>query len=142
MEYNIRMASPSLRQQVEQLRRKGKTYSEIKNSLSAYIPKSTLSYWCRGIPLPKDYHLKVRKLNELNFAKAREVSSRNRKEKREELLKGFDLKNKTLLRFFAESGHARKITLTILYLAEGSKSARGSLMFGNSDPAIVRMFVT
>src|SRR3989344_4731505 len=37
--------------------------------------------------------------------------------------------------------HSRKIVLVILYLAEGSKSARGSLMFGNSDPAVVLMFI-
>ncbi len=131
----------SLRQQAEQLRRKGKTYSEIKSLLKTNTPKSTLSYWCRNITLPKSYNAKVQRLNKLNFAKAREVSSRNRGERREAFFKDMDSRNKGLLRFFANNDYSRKITLSILYLAEGSKSARGSLMFGNSDPAIVLMFV-
>ncbi len=130
-----------LRRQAQQLRQRGKTYSEIKTLLRVDIPKSTLSYWCRNIILPKSYHAKVRRLNELSFVKAREISSKNRKEKREIFLKDLDLKNKRLLNFFACNGYSRKIVLAVLYLAEGSKTARGSLMFGNSDRAIVLMFV-
>ncbi|MDP1690124.1 MAG: hypothetical protein Q8L52_02910 [bacterium] len=129
------------RQKAEQLRRKGKTYSEIKSFLKKDIPKSTLAYWCRDIPLPKSYHTKVRRLNELNFAKAQAISSKNREEKREAFFKDLDIQNNNLLDTFAENKHGRKIVLAVLYLAEGSKTARGSLMFGNSDPSVVRMFV-
>ncbi|MDE1919317.1 MAG: hypothetical protein KGH56_01320 [Patescibacteria group bacterium] len=135
------MSSVSLRQRVEQLREKGKTFSEIKRLLQTDIPKSTLSYWCRDIPLPKSYHSKVQRLNKLNFANARRISSKNRKERREIFFKDLDMKNEPLLSSFEKSEHARKISLIILYLAEGSKTDRGSLMFGNSDPAIVVMFV-
>lgn len=130
-----------MRQQAEQLRRKGKTFSEIKNLLKTNIPKSTLSYWCRNVLLSKNYYARVQRLNKLNLAEGRKISSRNRKERRESFLKDVDIKNHALYNIFANDNHSRKIALTILYLAEGSKTARGGLMFGNSDPAIVRMFV-
>lgn len=133
-----------LQQQIKQFRRNGRTYSEIKSLLKIVqidIPKSTIAYWCRGVPLPKSYQSKVKRLNKLNLAMGRKISSRNRKEKRETFLEGVDINNRNLYRHFANNSNSRKITLAILYLAEGSKTARGSLMFGNSDPAVVRMFV-
>ncbi len=135
------MSSIFIRQQAQQLREKGKTYSEIKNLLRVDIPKSTLAYWCRDVLLPRNYHSRVRKLNELNLAKGRKISSKNRKEKRETFFKELDIRNKPLLNSFLKDKYPRKIALVVLYLAEGSKTARGSLMFGNSDPAIVLMFV-
>lgn len=136
------MHSTHLRRQVLLLRQKGKTYSEIQTLLRTSIPKGTLSYWCRNISLPTSYLSKLRRLNKLNFAKAREISLKNRKRRREAFFKSLDIQNGALLLSFANDGCSRKIALTILYLAEGSKTARGSLMFGNSDPAIIRMFVT
>ncbi len=34
-----------------------------------------------------------------------------------------------------------KLMLVMLYLGEGAKNKKGSLMLGNSDPAIVRLFL-
>jgi hypothetical protein len=34
-----------------------------------------------------------------------------------------------------------KIALAMLYLGEGSKCTKGSLMFGNSNPGIIRLFL-
>jgi len=34
-----------------------------------------------------------------------------------------------------------KIALAMLYLGEGSKNQRGSLMFGNSDPSVISLFL-
>ncbi|HCR52581.1 TPA: hypothetical protein DIV48_02975 [Candidatus Kaiserbacteria bacterium] len=135
------MLPVSSQERAAQLRRKGKTYSEIKRLLKIDIPKSTLSYWCRNITLPRSYHVKVQKLNKLNFAKAQEISSRKRKERQQAFFESLDAQNKDLLHVFAADNRTRKIVLAVLYLAEGSKSSRGSLMFGNSDPAIVLMFV-
>jgi NMD protein affecting ribosome stability and mRNA decay len=134
------MLSIVLRQHAEQLRRKGKTFSEIKSLLKINIPKSTLSYWCRNVPVPKSYHAKVQRLNKLNFAKAQQISSKNRREQRESFIKDIDSKNEGLLKFFAENEYSRMLSLAVLYLAEGSKT-RSSVMFGNSDPAVIVMFV-
>ncbi|MDD2657639.1 MAG: hypothetical protein PHD04_03205 [Candidatus Pacebacteria bacterium] len=135
------MLQQSLRQKVEQLRQKGKTYSEIMSLLKTVIPKSTLSYWCRNITVPTSYHSKVKKLNAYNLAAGRKISSNNRKEARKSFLENVDVKNNKLLESFSKDIDSRKIALVILYLGEGSKTARGSLMFGNSDPAVVSMFV-
>lgn len=135
------MSSIFTRRQVQQLREKGKTYSEIKKLLRVDIPKSTLAYWCRDVLLPRNYYSRVRKLNKSNLAKGREISSKNRKDNREAFFKELDIRNKPLLNYFLKDKYTRKVALVVLYLAEGSKTARGSLMFGNSDPAIVLMFV-
>ena len=34
-----------------------------------------------------------------------------------------------------------KLLLTCLYLSEGGKTTKGSLMFGNSDPLIIKLFI-
>jgi hypothetical protein len=135
------MSPVSIQQQAQQLRKNGKTFPEIKKLLGVNIPKSTLSYWCRNVSLSRKYLLKVKRLNKLNLARGREISSKNRKKKQEAFLKIVDTNNKNLYSVFADHNDTRRIALAILYLAEGSKTARGSLMFGNSDPAIVRMFV-
>ena len=43
----------------KELRRQGKTYSEIKAILKTNIPKSTLSSWFKDIRKPKQYLEKV-----------------------------------------------------------------------------------
>ena len=34
-----------------------------------------------------------------------------------------------------------KIAFAMLYLGEGAKKTRGSLMFGNSDPLVIRLYL-
>ncbi len=40
-----------------------------------------------------------------------------------------------------ENFNVQKITLATLYMGEGGKTRRSSLMFGNSDPLLIRMFL-
>lgn len=122
------------------MRASGNTYTEINNALKSSIPKSTLSNWCKNIQLPENYHEKVRKLNKLSFEKAREISTANRQRNREVFFHNLDVNNVMLFEIFKNNVNVRKIVLAILYLAEGSKTARGSLMFGNSDPSVVKIF--
>lgn len=135
------MESLSIRKQVQQLRKKGKTYSEIRRILKINTPKSTLSYWCRNVSLPKGYRQKILELNKFNFSKARTIALAVKNMERELFFKDIDNKNKSLFTLFDKNLRVRKMVLAILYLAEGSKTARGSLMFGNSDPHVVNMFV-
>lgn len=130
-----------LREQARLLREKGKTYSEIQESLRTNIPKSTLSYWCRGVVLPKKYAERLKAIQEENLGRGRETSRENKQKKRLLFLNKIDIRNKALLRRFSGDQNARKMALAILYLGEGSKTNRGSLMFGNSDPLVVCMFV-
>ncbi len=66
-----------------ELRKQGKTYSEIQRELAIKVPKSTLSFWLHDIPQSVEQlnnAIKVNKSN-LNLArgKAREVNLKKRK---------------------------------------------------------------
>ena len=131
----------SLQTKVRELRSQGRTYLEIREALGVDIPKSTLSDWCRTVTVPHHFVQKVKNLNKLSLAKAREIANDLRKQKRVTFFQALDAKNQDLLSLFDKDKHTRKITLAVLYLAEGSKTARGSLMFGNSDPLIIELFI-
>lgn len=129
-----------LKEKAKNLRKKGKTYQEIQGELCLKLPKSTLSYWCKDISLPNGYGDRIDAYNKFNLEKAREIAYAIHREKRNEYLKSVINRNKHL-EFILRNKDVAKITLAILYLGEGSKGQRGSLMFGNSDPLIISLFV-
>ncbi|MCX6766823.1 MAG: hypothetical protein NT170_03565 [Candidatus Moranbacteria bacterium] len=135
------MKRPSVKQKALNLRKQGKTYQEIARSLKVSLPKSTLSYWCRSIPLPNGYDRKVREYNLSNLGKARKVALQIQKKKRKDYLELLRGRNTHLARLIKDPNIA-KIALAVLYLGEGRKNIkRSSLMFGNSDPNIVKFFL-
>jgi len=125
---------------VQKLRKLGKTYSEIKKEIGQNIPKSTLSYWCKKIPLASDYHKMIQALNVSNLNKARNIALMVKRAQREKYLKSIEDRNRHFSQVIKNKDSA-KIALAMLYLGEGSKSSKGSLMFGNSDPVIIKLFV-
>jgi len=129
-----------LREEAAKLRKQGKTYSEIQEILKISIPKSTLSCWCVDVELPKEYQDKVRKIVLNNAEKGRVIALIVNRVKREKYLKSVADRNKYLVKVLKNKDTA-KIALAMLYLSEGSKNQRGSLMFGNSDPFIVSLFL-
>lgn len=130
-----------LKEQVRNLRTKGKTYSEIETSLKIKMPKSTLSNWCKNIILPRWYQGKIDALNLMNSEKARKLALLTNKIKREILIKQLRNSNKYLSQKIKDKD-VLKIILAILYLAEGAKwkSHRG-LMLGNTDPTIIKLYI-
>jgi len=131
----------ALRKKVVDLRRLGKTYSEIKSDVGLPIPKSTLSCWCRDIPMPVQAQKRIARLSQENLARGRAISLQTRVEARKEKERLVHKKNTGLYTLFRNDLNARKIALVMLYVAEGSKSDRGSLMFGNSSPDMIRLFL-
>lgn len=130
-----------VKQKVLSLRKEGKTYKEIARSLKVSLPKSTLSYWCHSMPLPNGYDRKVREYNLSNLEKARKVALRIQKKKRKNYLESLKSRNAHLAQIIKDPNVA-KIALAVLYLGEGRKNIkRSSLMFGNSDPNIVKFFL-
>jgi hypothetical protein len=125
---------------VQSLRAQGKTYSEIQKILRRNIPKSTISYWCRGIELPKEYQKRIKKLIINNAQKGRAIALIVNRIKREKYLQSVNNRNIHLATKLKNRDTA-KIALAMLYLGEGSKTQKGSLMFGNSDPSIVSLFL-
>src|SRR6185369_13329269 len=117
-----------VKEKVRELRSAGKMYSEIRQILKLSIPKSTLGTWCKGIELDKQSQQRVEnKINKtliIARAKARSVIA----EKRQKYL-GEIYKNNNYLAAKLKDNGVAKIALAMLYLGEGSKTHRGSLMF-------------
>ena len=134
------MDRQKIKEKAIKLRKQGKTYSEIQKSLRIVIPKSTLSGWCSKVELPKEYQDKIREINLNNARKGREVALIVNRRKREEYLKSVADRNKHLAKALKNKDIA-KIALAMLYLGEGGKNQRGSLLFGNSDPFIISLFL-
>lgn len=135
------MKRSNVKQKALELRRKGKTYKEITDALRIDVPKSTLSYWCRSTLLPKGYQRKVREYNLFNLEKARKIALRFQKEKRKNYLESIKKRNAHLARLIEDRDIA-KIALAVLYLGEGQGNIkRSSLMFGNSDPLTIKLFL-
>lgn len=134
------MATIQLQQKVRTLRASGMTYAEIKGSLGKDIPKSTLSYWCRRVPLPPKYEEKIKELVINGASRGRAMALIVNKKKREAYLKSIKQSNLHIPNLLSNISVA-KLVLSILYITEGSKKQRGSLMLGNSDPLIIRLFL-
>jgi len=134
------MYGQALKKKARILRSNGKTYSEIKKTLSINIPKSTLSSWCRNVNLPGWYKEKIKKLNNRGFSKAQKIAWASIRKKREDFLKSTEVQAVKIISRLDESN--LKIILAMLYLGEGAKWAGHSgLMLGSSDPDIVLLYI-
>ena|SRR3989344_4011073 len=134
------MDKKGLKIKAQDLRVKGRTYSEIQSLLNTKIPKSTLSYWCRNLNIPLGYQRKIKEYNKFNLKKAQKIALAMNKIRREAYLKTIRDRNLYLVNELKNLETA-KITLAVLYAAEGSKSRRSSVMFGNSDPLLINLFL-
>ena len=122
------------------LREQGKTYSEINKIMKIQIQKNTFSSWFKNIILPKKYYAQIRKNNLEHLKKARIKALFIIREKRKEYLENLE-KNNLFIKKSLNDKKTAKIALTMLYWAEGSKSRRGALVFGNSDPQMIKFFL-
>lgn len=134
------MSRIKLKEKAIKLRELGKTYLEIQNSLKTTIPKSTLSYWCKNVKLPKEYQERIQKIVLSNAQKGRAIALIVNRIKREKYLRSVFERNRHLTAIL-KNKDAAKVALVMLYLGEGSKTRRGSLQFGNSDPFIISLFL-
>lgn len=130
----------SRKSEVIMLRKSGKTYGEIIKIIGKSIPKSTLSDWCRDIYLTNGQKDKIDKLILENSKKGLAVAWIISKKRREDYLKLIFNKNKDLP-LLLKNKKIAKITLATLYMCEGTKGNRGSLILGNSSPDIIRLFL-
>jgi hypothetical protein len=120
------------------LRKQGKTYNEILEEVS--VAKSTLSVWLRGVGLSKAQKQIITK-------KKRAAQKRGGARKREIRLQD-TIGIERLCKKDIASLSERELLLigVVLYWAEGTKQNGGrvslSVEFANSDPHMVRLFVT
>jgi len=125
-----------IKNQAKFLRRKGYSYGQLTKELG--VAKSTLHQWIRGIKRPK----KFTKLDRIRFIKEIQplAIERNRK-KREETINKIISEIKIELNNIEINQSIKKIILSMLYWAEGSKTT-GGMCFANTDPRLVLIFVT
>ncbi|MSU55858.1 MAG: hypothetical protein EXS51_00910 [Candidatus Taylorbacteria bacterium] len=122
------------------LRKQGKTYPEIQKELGTGISKGVLSYWFQDLELTLVQRERIQKQNlkslEISRLKAWSVN----KEKRHLYISSITER----VRGFAKALKDKKvgrIVLAILYITEGSRSQKGGITFGNSDPYIISLFL-
>ncbi|MDD5145501.1 MAG: helix-turn-helix domain containing protein [Candidatus Pacebacteria bacterium] len=126
------MARLKDREKALSLRKKGMSYSQIKQILN--LSKSTLSLWLKDYPLSKQRIRELRDWNEQRIERYRETMRR----KHETRLKQYYNEQKTKLLPLTK----REFILAglFLYWGEGAKN-QTSLSISNTDPSIIKFFV-
>lgn len=142
MLYDLDMAySPQSISTAQSLRMSGHTYSEIMRLLEGISPtKSTLSLWCAKLEIPPSSKQLMATKTAQALKTAQEHSATKRLERAQNQLEHYQRGNQNL-REALEDRIIGKLFLAGLYLCVGSFSRRGSLMFGNSNPGIVKLFL-
>lgn len=119
-----------------QLRLKGFSYTEINNALDCSIPKSTLSTWFSKSLTSEKLKATILQTNKNKGIRSALLTKRKNREAHLN-----DIYNKiSYLEKVLENKDVAKISLAVLYLGEGAKR-KSSLMFGNSNPEIIRLFL-
>ena len=136
----MRSSHHDFKQQVIALRRQGKTYGAIRKALQREIPKSTLSLWCHDIVLSPQQIRRIDSAARRAVSRGRMAALSAKKAEREAMLAS--VKNSVAhLGKKILGKDVAKVALAMLYLGEGSKTKRSSLMFGNSNPAVIVLFL-
>lgn len=115
-----------------QLRKKGKSYSEILKKIN--VSKSTLSLWLRDIPLTEQQRNNLKGRN-----KSRYLGSKKNQQKRIELTKKIISESKDEAKMLINN----KLLLVglMLYWAEGTKRGGEIISFSNSDPNMIKLMM-
>ncbi len=130
-----------LKDQVVAMRKKGYSYRDLE--LKFGIPRSTLNSWFKSLKLSKKHKEALYKRWERALGTARKsaivwhkTQKLNRLKEAElqalEALKNIDMNDSSIL----------NLALAMLYLGEGFKKDSGATGMGNSDPMILKLFVS
>jgi len=125
------------RQRVIELRKKGKTYSEIRKELG--IPKSTLSDWLRSYPLTEAQIVLLEKTRRKNRYLSIEKIRGTKNKKREIRLNS--IYNQEKKRLLLLSKKELELAGLFLYWGEGSKNLKGALSLNNTDPQVIKFIL-
>lgn len=116
-----------------QLRREGQSLKEISNKLN--VSKSTVSLWVRDVVLSKDAEkllLSKIKLGQYVGAEKKKAQTRAKEENY------YNEAVKELRRGASED----KIVCAMIFWCEGTKNVKNGVTFTNSDPKLVKKFLS
>ena len=119
-----------------ELRRQGKTFSEILKEIP--VSKGSLSYWLKGIRLTPEQLTRIEYKNEKIKAKFIEFNQLRRLQS--ERKKGV-ITNAATREIGILSKRELKLLGIALYWAEGHKSGARSADFVNTDPAMIKLMM-
>ncbi len=128
-----------LKPQAIQLRQKGISLREVEKMLK--IPRSTLSGWFRNIKLTKKQQEKIKSNWLKNLGKARKQAVKwHNKQKEARLMIAKNKAKEVLSKLNLKDNSIIELGLSMLYLGEGSKDGR--TLLGNSNPLILKFFIS
>lgn len=116
-----------------QLRRKGKSYSQIKQQLA--VSKGTLSRWLHEYPLSREQLRSLRDLSAIRIEKYRKTMQAKRARR---LAVYYQEEKRRWLPF---SQAEMCVAGLFLYWGEGSKVNRGDVSISNADPSVMQFAV-
>lgn len=131
------MYSKSHHERAHKLREEGKSLKEIADTLG--VAKSSASYWLSG-------HANKGAFGTMNrqewLAKIRVRSLEVRRDnsiKRQSIV---DERAKTIAKQLHPSLETKRAILAAIYWAEGAKTSTGTMCFANTDPLLIKLFIT
>lgn len=113
----------------------GKTYAEIQSEFP--IPKSTISTWVKNEGIVHDRTKQLEHLKKAR-AKAVEIIHKNKTERR---ALDAERARQELFALPLENISVQKSLLAMLYWAEGTKGESSALVFVNTDPLLVQLYI-
>lgn len=127
------MAKRELREGVLQLRREGKSYSQIREALE--VSKGSLSLWLRDYPLSRERINELRGNSERRIERCRETKSLKRIERMERV------KERATIDIGTLSEREKFLCGLFLYWGEGGKTKPTSISISNTDPSVLIYFI-
>jgi hypothetical protein len=130
------MARREDRRKAIELRRRGKTYSEIRQKLD--VPKSTLSGWLSGYHLSEGELVKlktnIKRRRYLGIEKTRITKAKKRQKR---LQKTYKQEERRLLPLTKREFYLCGL---FLYWGEGVKGLRTGVSLNNTDPKVIKFY--
>jgi len=119
-----------------ELRKKGHSLNEITREIP--VSKSSLSTWLRGIILSKDAQTIIKsKMTNGQIASQKSKLAQTAFREKE----AYDLASILVDNLKTDFSY-RKILCAMIYHCEGTKNERNGIVFTNSDPRLIRCFLT
>lgn len=127
------MAKRDVKEKVIDLRKKGMSYSQIKEKVT--VSKSTLSLWLREFPLSSEKIIELRDKSPKRIENYRNTMKKKREERFEQVYQKVSKDIRKLSK--------RELFLfgIALYWGEGGKTKNTELSMSNTDPAVLKYFL-
>lgn len=127
------MAKTKLKEKAIKLRKKGRSYSQIKKEVG--VSKSTLSLWLRDYPLSEK---RIRELRDNNPRRIEKFRNTMRKKRETRRVKTY---NRVSKRIGNLSDREFFIAGLFLYWGEGLKHGNTTTSLSNTDPKTIKFFM-